>query len=214
MRVKLSLATLLLALAAFASAQVAQDAKKTAELIPLCHPIALTSVAIDFEPDHAGSCVHIRASVKTIDSTGVEMEALTAVQIGLLTVYDMCKAVDRGMEIGHVRLLEKHLTYDRRAVGPDHAASAEGEGEGLAAVAREEERVRPALPADDAHHAAVGDGAGVRDPLVELGADAAHRDDLGGQPRVQAGPGPDQGRSDQAGPAGSRPHRQYDPADG
>jgi len=85
-----------------------QAAKRTSELIPLCHPIAITRIAVDFELDEAAHSVECRARVETKGATGVEMEALTAVQIGLLTVYDMCKAVDRGMVIGDVRLLEKH----------------------------------------------------------------------------------------------------------
>lgn len=83
-------------------------AKKTSDLVPLCHPLALTRVAVDFEIDEAGSSVHCRAQVETVGKTGVEMEALTAVQIGLLTIYDMCKAVDRGMVMTDVRVLEKH----------------------------------------------------------------------------------------------------------
>lgn len=82
-------------------------AKRTAELIPLCHPLALTRVEIELEPREADSAVHCRATVKTRGRTGVEMEALTAVQVALLTVYDMCKAVDRGMTVEGVRLLEK-----------------------------------------------------------------------------------------------------------
>lgn len=87
-------------------------AKKTSELIPLCHPLALTRVAIDFhipemKADFVPSVV-CHATAETVGSTGVEMEALTAVQISLLTIYDMCKAVDRGMTISDVRLLEKH----------------------------------------------------------------------------------------------------------
>ena len=85
-----------------------QGAKRTAELIPLCHPIALTRIAVDFELDEAASTVTCTARAETRGQTGVEMEALTAVQVGLLTVYDMCKAVDRGMVIDAVRLLEKH----------------------------------------------------------------------------------------------------------
>jgi cyclic pyranopterin monophosphate synthase len=85
-----------------------QAAKKTSELIPLCHPLAITRIAVDFTLDAAQHAVECRARVETSGQTGVEMEALTAVQIGLLTIYDMCKAVDRGMEIGQVRLLEKH----------------------------------------------------------------------------------------------------------
>ncbi|MDE2604321.1 MAG: cyclic pyranopterin monophosphate synthase MoaC [Burkholderiales bacterium] len=89
-----------------------QGAKKTSELIPLCHPIALTRVAIEFELQPAeGSrppAVVCRATAETVGPTGVEMEALTAVNVTLLTVYDMCKAVDRGMTITGVHLLEKH----------------------------------------------------------------------------------------------------------
>ena len=85
-----------------------QAAKRTAELIPLCHPLPITRVAVDFEIDAPGNRVACIARVETRGRTGVEMEALTAVQIGLLTVYDMCKAVDRGMVIGDVRVLEKH----------------------------------------------------------------------------------------------------------
>ncbi len=81
--------------------------KRTADLIPLCHPIALTRVSVEFEVDAAASAVHCTARAETHGRTGVEMEALTAVQIGLLTIYDMCKAVDRGMTITDVRLLEK-----------------------------------------------------------------------------------------------------------
>ncbi|MEP7058334.1 MAG: cyclic pyranopterin monophosphate synthase MoaC, partial [Caldimonas sp.] len=84
-----------------------QAAKRTAELIPLCHPLPITRVAVDFEIDAAASSVRCIARVETRGRTGVEMEALTAVQIGLLTVYDMCKAADRGMVIGDVRVLEK-----------------------------------------------------------------------------------------------------------
>lgn len=84
-----------------------QAAKKTADLIPLCHPIALTRVAVDFSVDPLSQALHCTATAETVGVTGVEMEALTAVQVGLLTVYDMCKAVDRGMVIEHVRLVEK-----------------------------------------------------------------------------------------------------------
>jgi cyclic pyranopterin phosphate synthase len=88
-----------------------QAAKKTSELIPLCHPLALTRVAIEFLVERAGDggqpAVACTATVETTGPTGVEMEALTAVQVALLTVYDMCKAVDRGMTINGVRLLEK-----------------------------------------------------------------------------------------------------------
>ena len=82
-------------------------AKRTSDLIPLCHPLALTKVEIELEPLEAESAVHCRATVKTRGQTGVEMEALTAVQVALLTIYDMCKAVDRGMTMEGVRLLEK-----------------------------------------------------------------------------------------------------------
>ena len=83
-------------------------AKRTSDLVPLCHPLALTRVAVEFKTDEARSSVHCRAQVETVGKTGVEMEALTAVQIGLLTIYDMCKAVDRGMVMTDVRVLEKH----------------------------------------------------------------------------------------------------------
>jgi len=82
-------------------------AKRTADLVPLCHPLPLSRVALAFEIDGAASAVECRAEVETVAPTGVEMEALTAVQVALLTVYDMCKAVDRGMVIDAVRLLEK-----------------------------------------------------------------------------------------------------------
>jgi cyclic pyranopterin phosphate synthase len=85
-----------------------QAAKRTAELIPLCHPLPITRVAVEFEIEPAASCVRCIAQVETLGRTGVEMEALTAVQIGLLTIYDMCKAADRGMVIGEIRVLEKH----------------------------------------------------------------------------------------------------------
>jgi len=84
-----------------------QGAKKTPDLIPLCHPLALTRVAVEFELDTAASSVHCTVQVETVGRTGVEMEALTAVQIGLLTIYDMCKAVDRGMTMTDIGLLEK-----------------------------------------------------------------------------------------------------------
>ena len=85
-----------------------QGAKRTADLVPLCHPLPITRVAVDFELDAARSEVRCIAQVETLGRTGVEMEALTAVQVGLLTVYDMCKAADRGMVIDGVRVLEKH----------------------------------------------------------------------------------------------------------
>ena len=82
-------------------------AKRTADLIPLCHPLALTRVAVDLEPVADLSAVRCQATVETDGRTGVEMEALTAVHIALLTVYDMCKAVDRGMTMTDICLLEK-----------------------------------------------------------------------------------------------------------
>ena len=85
-----------------------QGAKRTADLIPLCHPIALTRVAVELSVDEAGFAVVCSATVECEGRTGVEMEALTAVQVGLLTVYDMLKATDRGMTITDVKLLEKH----------------------------------------------------------------------------------------------------------
>jgi len=82
-------------------------AKRTAELVPLCHPIALTHVEVDLRPSPDPPSVHCRVRAETVGPTGVEMEALTAVQVALLTVYDMCKAVDRGMEMTGIRLVEK-----------------------------------------------------------------------------------------------------------
>lgn len=85
-----------------------QAAKKTSDLIPLCHPLALTRVALDFELDAERPAVTCTATVETVGPTGVEMEALTAVNVALLTIYDMCKAVDRGMTMTDVKLVEKH----------------------------------------------------------------------------------------------------------
>jgi cyclic pyranopterin phosphate synthase len=85
-----------------------QAAKKTSDLIPLCHPLALTRVAVEFAIDADSHSVQCTATVETVGQTGVEMEALTAVQVALLTIYDMCKAVDRGMTMTDVHLLEKH----------------------------------------------------------------------------------------------------------
>jgi len=85
-----------------------QAAKRTSDLIPLCHPLPITRVTVEFELDAASSSVRCTAQVETFSRTGVEMEALTAVQIGLLTIYDMCKAADRGMVMGDIRVLEKH----------------------------------------------------------------------------------------------------------
>lgn len=84
-----------------------QGSKRTAELIPLCHPIPLTRVSVEFSIDDTGNAVHCQVTAETIGRTGVEMEALTAASIALLTIYDMCKAVDRGMTISEIRLLEK-----------------------------------------------------------------------------------------------------------
>ena len=83
-------------------------AKKTSELIPLCHPLALTRVAVEFELLPADNAVQCTATVETVGPTGVEMEALTAVQVALLTIYDMCKAADKHMVMTGVRVLEKH----------------------------------------------------------------------------------------------------------
>lgn len=82
-------------------------AKRTSELIPLCHPLKLTSITIDFTPDNDTSEIVIQAEVNATDRTGVEMEALAAVSIAALTIYDMCKSHDRGMVIKDIRLLEK-----------------------------------------------------------------------------------------------------------
>jgi cyclic pyranopterin phosphate synthase len=83
-------------------------AKRTPELIPLCHPLPITKVTVDFSFDEARAVVRIVARVRCSGVTGVEMEALTAVSVAALTIYDMCKAVDRGMRVEHVRLIEKH----------------------------------------------------------------------------------------------------------
>jgi cyclic pyranopterin monophosphate synthase len=85
-----------------------QASKKTSDLIPLCHPIALTKVAVTFEVDEKTTSISCTATCETTGQTGVEMEALTAVSVGLLTIYDMCKAADRGMTISNIKLLEKH----------------------------------------------------------------------------------------------------------
>lgn len=82
-------------------------AKKTAELIPLCHPLSISHIEIKLEPNQEENLIYCQARVETTGQTGVEMEALTAIQITLLTIYDMCKAVDRGMTMGAIRLLEK-----------------------------------------------------------------------------------------------------------
>jgi len=82
-------------------------AKKTSELIPMCHPLNITHVKVDFFPDNATNSIRIEASVRTVDQTGVEMEALTAVSVAALTIYDMCKSYDREMTISNIYLLEK-----------------------------------------------------------------------------------------------------------
>jgi cyclic pyranopterin phosphate synthase len=91
------------------TAQIAgvMAAKKTHELIPMCHPLLLTGIDVQLAPDEAGHAVEIEATVRTTGKTGVEMEALTAVSVSALTVYDMCKAVDRGMRIEGIRLVRK-----------------------------------------------------------------------------------------------------------
>ena len=85
-----------------------QGSKRTSDLIPLCHPIALTKVSITFDIDEKDIAITCSATAETTGQTGVEMEALTAVSVGLLTIYDMCKAADRGMVISNIKLLEKH----------------------------------------------------------------------------------------------------------
>ena len=99
-----------------------QAAKRTSDLIPLCHPLALTKVSVEFELDHEASAVQCVAAVETLGRTGVEMEALAAVSVGLLTIYDMCKAVDRGMRIDGVMLMEKRGGRSGHWIAP--AASA------------------------------------------------------------------------------------------
>ncbi|HEV8689096.1 MAG TPA: cyclic pyranopterin monophosphate synthase MoaC [Ideonella sp.] len=95
-----------------------QAAKRTAELIPLCHPLPLTRVSAEFTLDQAASAVHCVVQAETLGRTGVEMEALTAVQVGLLTIYDMCKAADRGMTMTDIRLLEKQGGQSGHWVAP------------------------------------------------------------------------------------------------
>ena len=92
-----------------AVAQVAgiMAAKQTSAIIPMCHPLMLSGIDIHFETDTEENAVHIKASIKTTGQTGVEMEALTGVSAALLTIYDMCKAVDKGMELGEIHLVEK-----------------------------------------------------------------------------------------------------------
>jgi len=101
-----------------------QAAKRCADLIPLCHPLPLTRVAVEFQIDEPASAVHISVQAETVGKTGVEMEALTAVQVGLLTIYDMCKAADRGMVMTDVRLLEKQGGKSGHWVADEGAAAA------------------------------------------------------------------------------------------
>jgi cyclic pyranopterin monophosphate synthase len=106
-----------------------QGAKRTAELIPLCHPLPLAGITVTIEPAADGSGLRLEASARTTAPTGVEMEALTAVQIGLLTLYDMLKAVDPAMILGPVRLLDKHGGRHGPWTHPDHGG-ATGMGDG------------------------------------------------------------------------------------
>ena len=94
-------------------------AKRTSELIPLCHPVPLTKISVDIEIDSEANQIKIEATARTIGKTGVEMEALTAVSVAALTIYDMAKAVDRGMQIGDIHLVEK-----RGGVHGDYVAGA------------------------------------------------------------------------------------------
>ena len=84
-----------------------QASKRTSDLIPLCHPISLSKVSVEFDIDEAANSIHCTVTTKCTGKTGVEMEALTATSVALLTIYDMCKAVDRGMVMGEIKLLEK-----------------------------------------------------------------------------------------------------------
>ena len=104
----------------FTLAQIAgvMAAKRTSDLIPLCHPLPLSRVAVAFSVDEAASAVDIEVTAETLGRTGVEMEALAGAAVGLLTIYDMCKAVDRGMRIEGVRLLEKRGGRSGRYVAP------------------------------------------------------------------------------------------------
>lgn len=98
-------------------------AKRTAELIPLCHPIPLTKISVDLWLDDEAQAVRIQAAAHTIGKTGVEMEALTAVNVAALTIYDMAKAVDRAMRIGDIRLMEKRGGVHGDYVAEDHGES-------------------------------------------------------------------------------------------
>lgn len=100
-----------------------QASKRTAELIPLCHPLYLTRVAVEFHLDHQNSMVECIVTAETFGRTGVEIEALTATSVALLTIYDMCKAVDRGMIINNVRLLEKKGGRSGHWVAPEESQS-------------------------------------------------------------------------------------------
>ena len=82
-------------------------AKKTADLIPMCHPLNITHIQVDFSPDLSANCIRIKSTVRAIDQTGVEMEAITAVAVAALTIYDMCKSHDKEMTISNIRLLKK-----------------------------------------------------------------------------------------------------------
>lgn len=103
-----------------------QAAKRTSELIPLCHPISITQITVDFDVDRSANTVECRATVETFARTGVEMEALTAVTVGLLTIYDMCKSVDRGMHFEQVRLLEKRGGRSGHWTASDRGSEAVG----------------------------------------------------------------------------------------
>jgi cyclic pyranopterin phosphate synthase len=107
-----------------------QAAKRTAELIPLAHPLALTRVAAEFAVDEQDPSVSLTVTVETVGRTGVEMEALTAVAVGLLTVYDMCKAADRGMRIDSIRLLEKAGGKSGHFVNPEGGQENRNAGRG------------------------------------------------------------------------------------
>ena len=95
-----------------------QASKRTSDLIPLCHPLVLTHVSLEFQPDQKTSSIACQVRAETTGPTGVEMEALTAVQVALLTIYDMCKAVDRGMVMGDIKLLEK--SGGKSGIWPTH----------------------------------------------------------------------------------------------
>lgn len=100
-----------------------QAAKRTSEMIPLCHPLALSHISIDFKADRKDGSVQCVATVATVGPTGVEMEALTAVAAALLTIYDMCKAVDRGMRLEGIQLLEKKGGRSGHWIAPERARS-------------------------------------------------------------------------------------------